>query len=133
MNEWTTIRRKVLVDKASKRSIYRDHGIGWRTLKKILEHPVPPATSSKSPWGKPKLGPVLPIIEQILADDKDAPAKQRHTAKRSSSASATSTTMRAGSPRSPRRSPGPVSTTKRSSSPSRTRRATPDTTSARRR
>jgi transposase len=72
----------VLVDKVSKRSIYRDHGIGWKTLKKILAHPVPPGYQLQEPRGKPKLGPVLPIIEQILDDDKDAPAKQRHTAKR---------------------------------------------------
>lgn len=82
MNEWGTIRRKVLVDKASKRSIYRDYGIGWKTLRKILDHPVPPGYQVQVPREKPKLGPVLPIIEQILEDDKSAPAKQRHTAKR---------------------------------------------------
>ena len=82
MNEWTTIRRKVLVEKASKRSIYRDYGIGWRTLRKILAHPVPPGYQFQEARRKPKLGPVLPVIEQILEDDKTAPTKQRHTAKR---------------------------------------------------
>jgi transposase len=31
---------------------------------------------------RPKLGPLLPVIEAILAADKAAPPKQRHTAKR---------------------------------------------------
>jgi len=31
---------------------------------------------------KPKLGPFLPIIDEILDADHDAPVKQRHTAKR---------------------------------------------------
>ena len=39
MNEWTTIRRKVLVEKASKRSVCAEFGVGWRTLAKILAHP----------------------------------------------------------------------------------------------
>jgi hypothetical protein len=42
MNEWTTIRRRVLVEKDSKRSVCLEFGIGWRTLKKILAHPAPP-------------------------------------------------------------------------------------------
>ncbi|HVA08260.1 MAG TPA: hypothetical protein VNG12_16105 [Acidimicrobiales bacterium] len=42
MNEWTTIRRRVLVEKDSKRSVCLEFGIGWRTLEKILAHPAPP-------------------------------------------------------------------------------------------
>jgi transposase len=82
MNEWTTIRRKVLVEKASKRSVCLEFGIGWETLKTILTHPQPPGYRRQAPRIKPKLGPVLLVIEQILEDDKTAPAKQRHTAKR---------------------------------------------------
>ncbi len=82
MNEWTTIRRRVLVEKDSKRSVCLEFGIGWRTLEKILAHPAPPGYRRQAPWGKPKLGPFLPVIEEILEADKTAPAKQRHTAKR---------------------------------------------------
>src|SRR5664280_3794843 len=82
MNEWTTIRRRVLVEKDSKRSVCLEFGIGWRTLKKILAHPAPPGYRRQAPRGKPKLGPFLPVIEEILEADKTAPAKQRHTAKR---------------------------------------------------
>jgi transposase len=34
------------------------------------------------PPGKPKLGPLIPVIDAILAADVTAPPKQRHTAKR---------------------------------------------------
>ena len=40
----TEIRRKVLVEGASKRSILRDYGIGHRVLAKILSHPEPLTT-----------------------------------------------------------------------------------------
>ena len=82
MNEWTTIRRRVLVEKDSKRSVCLEFGIGWRTLEKILAHPALPGYRRQAPRGKPKLGPFLPVIEEILEADKTAPAKQRHTAKR---------------------------------------------------
>ena len=82
MNEWTTIRRRVLVEKDSKRSVCLEFGIGWRTLEKILAHPAPPGYRRQAPRGKPKLGPFLPVIEEILEADKTAPAKQRHTARR---------------------------------------------------
>ena len=82
MNEWTTIRRRVLVEKDSKRSVCLEFGIGWRTLEKILAHPAPLGYRRQAPRGKPKLGPFLPVIEEILEADKTAPAKQRHTAKR---------------------------------------------------
>ena len=82
MNEWTTIRRKVLVEKASKRSVCLEFGIGWKTLAKILTHPAPPGYRRQAPRDKPKLGPVLPVISEILESDKTAPPKQRHTAKR---------------------------------------------------
>jgi len=82
MNEWTTIRRRVLVEKVSKRSVCLEFGIGFRTLEKILSHASPPGYRREAPRDKPKLGPFLPVIEEILEADKTAPAKQRHTAKR---------------------------------------------------
>jgi transposase len=82
MDEWTEIRRKVLVEGASKRSIYRDYGIGHQALAKILANSVPPGYHMAEIRRKPVLGPHLATIEQILADDKEAPPKQRHTARR---------------------------------------------------
>jgi transposase len=82
MQEWTEIRRRVLVERASKRSIRRDYGIGWETLGKILANPEPPGYRQRVARPKTKLGPYLGVIEEILASDRDAPPKQRHTAKR---------------------------------------------------
>jgi transposase len=82
MDQWTEIRKKVLVEGASKRSIYRDYGIGHQALAKILSHPEPPGYQMAEDRRKPKLGTFLPIIDEILAADNDAPVKQRHTAKR---------------------------------------------------
>jgi transposase len=82
MDQWTEIRRKVLVEKASKRSILRDYGIGHQALAKILANPEPPGYQMTDARQKPVLGPHLATIDQILADDKEAPPKQRHTARR---------------------------------------------------
>ncbi|MDP9342657.1 MAG: IS21 family transposase, partial [Actinomycetota bacterium] len=82
MQEWTEIRRRVLVEGASKRSVCRDYGIAHKTLQKILANTEPPGYRSSAPRPKTKLGPYLGVIEEILASDREAPPKQRHTAKR---------------------------------------------------
>ena len=50
--------------------------------RKMLAFSIPPGYGRKKPVVKPKLGPWLGIIDQILEDDKTQPKKQRHTAKR---------------------------------------------------
>jgi transposase len=82
MEIWAEIRRRVLVDGLSKRAACREYDIHWDTLKKILEHAEPPGYRRRTPRPKPKLDPFLPVIHQILEDDKKAPRKQRHTAHR---------------------------------------------------
>ena len=82
MKRWSEIRRKVLVQGASKRSIMRDYRIGPETLEKILCHSAPPGYRASATRKKTKLGPFLGVIDQILADDADAPVKQRHTSRR---------------------------------------------------
>jgi transposase len=82
MDEWAAIRRRVLVEGVSKRQVLRETGMHWTTLEKILSHSVPPGYRLKRPRRKPKLGPFLPRIEQILVEDERVPRKQRHTAKR---------------------------------------------------
>ena len=82
MENWAEIRRRVLVDGQSMRSVCREYHIHWKTLRKILDHPEPPGYRRTAPRPRPKLGPFLPAIHQILEDDKKAPRKQRHTAKR---------------------------------------------------
>jgi transposase len=82
MEKWTKIRLDVLQGDVSKREILRREGIHWDTLTKILTHPEPPGYRMKIPRPKPKIGPFLERIAQIIDEDKYYPKKQRHTAKR---------------------------------------------------
>jgi len=82
MEWWTDIRRKVLIDGVSKRSILRETGMHWQTLEKILTHSSPPGYQLKDPRPEPKIGPFRKQIAQIIDSDKDVPKKQRHTAKK---------------------------------------------------
>ncbi|MDP9343269.1 MAG: IS21 family transposase, partial [Actinomycetota bacterium] len=82
MQEWTEIRHRVLVEGASKRSVCREFGIAHKTLQKILANTEPPGYRAAAARPKTKLGPYLGVIEEILASDREAPPKQRHTAKR---------------------------------------------------
>src|SRR4029079_18252539 len=82
MEFWKEVRRRVLTKEISKRAACETYGLGWHTLKKILAHDEPPGYRQSQPREKRKLAPFLPIIQQILMDDGQAPKKQRHTAKR---------------------------------------------------
>ncbi len=82
MKSWTEIRFKVLREEKSKREVLRETGIHWTTLEKILTHPEPPGYRLSKARPKPKIGPFLDRIADILDSDKQAPKKQRHTAKR---------------------------------------------------
>ena len=82
MEAWAEIRRRVLTGEISKRQACQEYDIHWQTLHKILTHEEPPGFRARTPRAKPRLGPFLPIIHQILEDDRQAPRKQRHTAER---------------------------------------------------
>jgi transposase len=82
MEDWSEIRRRILVEGVSRRQILRETKMHWRTLKKILENSQPPGYRQQKPRRKTKLGAYLGRIEQILKDDQAMPRKQRHTAKR---------------------------------------------------
>jgi len=66
----------------SKHELSRRFGLHRKTIRKIIEYPVPPGYRRKKPPSKPKLDPYLGVIDTILESDKDKPRKQRHTAKR---------------------------------------------------
>jgi len=82
MEFWKEIRRQVLTNELSQRAACLKYGLGWHTLKKILAHAEPPGYRQSKPRVKRKLESFLPIIRQILEEDRQAPKKQRHTAKR---------------------------------------------------
>lgn len=81
MEQWATIRRKVLIDGVSKRQILRETGMHWQTLEKILTHSQPPGYRRRQPYSS-KLDAHVDWVKSILESDKSQPRKQRHTAKR---------------------------------------------------
>lgn len=82
MEDWSEIRRRVLVEGVSRRQILRETKLHWLTLKKILEHSEPPGYRQQTPRPRKKLGAYVERIQQILKEDQGMPRKQRHTAKR---------------------------------------------------
>ena len=82
MKQWTDIRVKVLRDGVSKREILRQTGMHLKTIVKMLQNDEPPGYRMKHQRGKPKSGPFLERIREIIESDKQLPKKQRHTAKR---------------------------------------------------
>jgi hypothetical protein len=63
----------------SQREAARRFGIDPRTVAKMMQFSVLPGYRRSKPPAKPKLDPFIPIIDKILADDKDRPKKQQHT------------------------------------------------------
>ena len=82
MEIYGRVRRAVRVEGRSQRAVAREFGISRETVRKMLEYAVPPGYQRQQPIKRPKLGPWLGVIDAILKDDKQRPAKQRHTAKR---------------------------------------------------
>jgi transposase len=82
MEQWVEIRRRVLSEELSKRGACQEYGIDWRKLRRILEHAEPPGYQLAEPRRKRKLAEFLPLIHEILEQDRQAPKKQRHTAQR---------------------------------------------------
>jgi transposase len=82
MRWWKDIRFEVLRDGIPKQEVLKREGIHRDTLKKILTHSEPPGYRMKKTRLKPKIGPFLDRVAQIIEEDKTSPKKQRHTAKR---------------------------------------------------
>jgi len=76
------IRRAVLVEGRSQRSVAREFGLARTTVRKMLGYSIPPGYRRKEPPKRPKLGPWVGVIDAILEEDKTKPTKQRHTAQR---------------------------------------------------
>lgn len=79
---YAKVRYAVQIEGLSKRAAARRFGIDPRTVEKMMAFSVPPGYRRTKPPARPKLDAVVAIIDQILADDKGRPNKQRHTAKR---------------------------------------------------
>ena len=79
---YAAVRQFVFVEGKSRREAARVFGLHRDTISKMCRFSAPPGYVRNKPPGKPKLGPLIPVIDAILAADVTAPPKQRHTAKR---------------------------------------------------
>lgn len=79
---YAQVRHAVQIEGLSRREAARRYGVDPRTVAKMLQFSVPPGYRRSKPPARPKLDRFLPVIDQILTDDKERPKKQQHTAKR---------------------------------------------------
>jgi transposase len=79
---YAAVRRYVFVEGHSRREAARVFGLSRDTIAKMCRYAAPPGYVRTRPADKPKLGPLVPVIEAMLEADRTAPAKQQHTAKR---------------------------------------------------
>lgn len=79
---YAAVRDFVFNQGKSRREAARIFGLSRETIAKMCRFSLPPGYTRTKPVEKPKLGPLLPVIDAILEADKSAPVKQRHTAKR---------------------------------------------------
>ena len=72
--------RRARRDGHSLRQIAREFRHSRHTIRQILKQAEPHPLPCTRPRCAPLLGPVQPVIDQILLADEAAPPKQRHTA-----------------------------------------------------
>jgi transposase len=82
VNEKEEIRRAHYIEGKSIRQIQREMGHHRETIRKALEGGEVPRYEQQALRPSPVLDRVKPVIDQWLAEDRDRPVKQRHTAKR---------------------------------------------------
>jgi transposase len=76
------VRHACHVEGLSQREAARRFGLHRTTVRKMLAFSVPPGYRRTRPAARPKLDAYTGIIDALLAADRSAPPKQRHTAKR---------------------------------------------------
>jgi transposase len=76
------IRRDRRVEESSIRELAEKHGVHRRTVRQALAAAVPPPRKTYPARARPAIDPFAAVIDGWLIDDKDAPRKQRHTARR---------------------------------------------------
>ena len=82
VESYAAVRRFVFVEGHSRREASRVFGLSRETVSKMCRFSLPPGYTRGKPANKPKLGALLPVIDEILTEDQASPVKQRHTAKR---------------------------------------------------
>jgi transposase len=79
---YAAVRDFVLVQGNSRREAARVFGVSRDTIAKMCAYSAPPGYRRKRPPVRPKLDAFTGIIDAILKADREAPKKQRHTARR---------------------------------------------------
>lgn len=82
VEQFEQIRRDREREGLSIRALAARHGVHRRAVRQALASPVPPAKRAPQSRPAPKLGEYRAIIDEWLIADREAPRKQRHTAKR---------------------------------------------------
>ncbi len=82
VEQFEQIRRDREQEGLSIRELARRHGVHRRTVRQALASPLPPPRRQPERRPAPKLGAYRPLIDGWLLADREAPRKQRHTAKR---------------------------------------------------
>ena len=79
MEQWARVRRKVPVERRSKRSVMSEEGLHWETLQKMLAHSRPPGYRREKKRER-KIDAYAEWAREVLDRDREVPRKQRHTA-----------------------------------------------------
>lgn len=82
LESYAAVRRFVFVEGHSRREAAKVFGLSRDTVAKMCAFSLPPGYRRAKPPEKPKLGPLLPVIDAMLREDRLSPARQQHTAKR---------------------------------------------------
>lgn len=82
VEQFEQIRRDREREGLSIRELARRHGVHRRAVRQALASPLPPPRKRPEDRPAPKLGPYRSLIDEWLRADREAPRKQRHTARR---------------------------------------------------
>lgn len=82
VEQFEQIRRDREREGLSIRALARRHGVHRRAVRQALASPLPPPRRRPEDRPAPKLGAYRPLIDGWLLADREAPRKQRHTARR---------------------------------------------------
>jgi transposase len=82
MEQFEAIRRDHAREGLSIRELARRHGVHRRAVRQALASPVPPPKRTPVTRPAPALGAFRDLIDEWLRMDREAPRKQRHTARR---------------------------------------------------
>lgn len=82
VEHFEAIRRDHAREELSIRELARRHGVHRRAVRQALESAVPAPKRAPESRPAPKLGACVAVIDEWIEADREAPRKQRHTARR---------------------------------------------------